>query len=323
VKHHRRRCCHFGLGLLMAVVEGAGGCALEAEADRVMVDGHESIVHQDLPDWDYGGQDLMADPSQRGVPGRWHGQRVTWDQWKPGLRERYSPVDLAGDFGGYHFVVGDPLLVNHFGWLKVQMRRQAVGPNVSGVGIQVPIPGRREYVLRYRFQFDKNTGPNYDFTVGGKLPGLGGGRNYTGGQLQSTMRRGDGFSARVMWWGKDNNRWAVIAPYLYYADMPTPNGDRGPNYGHSLGLALGRVDNDGKPHIITIKITMNTGERADGEYWAQLDQNPAVWRGGMRWMTRDHRIDTLHFTSFHGGASDDYAPDHDQFVNFDWIELQP
>jgi len=75
--------------------------------------------------------------------------------------------------------------------LEMKYPAGAFGPGKGGGQFDVLLPARTEYFADYYLMFR----PGFDFKLGGKLPGLTGGKSNTGGRRST----GDGWSARYMW----------------------------------------------------------------------------------------------------------------------------
>jgi len=183
--------------------------------------------------------------------------------------------------------------------LRITYPAGAVGPGEGGGQFVVALPPSEEFWLSYRLKF----GEGFDFVLGGKLPGLtSGGGKYTGGAMP---KDGDGWSARYMWrkGGK-----AVI--YLYYADMPGPWGD-------DLDLD-GATFLRGKWHQLTQHIRVNTPGQANGVLDVWFDGRKALSRSNIRFRVGEKGwIDSLYFSTFHGGHTKEWAPGVDSFAFFD------
>ncbi len=97
--------------------------------------------------------------------------------------------------------------------LQVRHPEGKVGPG-EGSGIQVKI--ELEPADRYWFSYRVRFAEDFVWRAGGKLPGLLGGDDATGGQPVD----GDGWSVRQMWFGGGK-----FAPYVYHMDKSTVWGD--------------------------------------------------------------------------------------------------
>ncbi|MDR1759704.1 MAG: hypothetical protein LBR60_04175 [Fibrobacter sp.] len=109
------------------------------------------------------------------------------------------PPPVSGSYWYYGMDQGRSEVVDEGGnkVLRVKYPAGCVGPNDTpiGCGMQIkwPIPETADTMwVSYRLKFE--TG--FEFVKGGKLPGLCGGKCYTGG---ITPSQGDGWSARIMW----------------------------------------------------------------------------------------------------------------------------
>ena len=162
-----------------------------------------------------------------------------------------------------------------------------------------PYPPSEELWLSYYVKF----GTGFDFRRGGKLPGLasGGGR-YTGGNRPVN---GEGWSARYVWRPEGG-----AAVYLYYVDMPDQWGE---------GLALQEFTfTPGTWHQVTQHIKLNTNDDANGVLETWVDGTQYLSRADIRFRLGDQGlIDSLYFSTFHGGKKQDWAPRVDSTAFFD------
>lgn len=188
--------------------------------------------------------------------------------------------------------------------LVLRYPRGAVGPKNGGGLFIARVEPAPEYTLTYRVRFSNG----FDFRNGGKLPGLssGGGR-YSGSRVPKT---GDGWSARMRF--GPNGEAAV---YLYYVDMP---GD----VGVVLPLGGARFE-PGRWHTIVQRVRVNDGDAPNGAIQVWLD-------GELRLDRRDLRlrlggkglVDSLCFSTFHGGSRQEDAPRRDGEIAFDELVVQ-
>ncbi|WP_395338560.1 polysaccharide lyase [Ningiella sp. W23] len=175
---------------------------------------------------------------------------------------------------------------------------KGVGPSQSGGQFNLPIAPAQEYTLSYKVFFEEG----FEWVLGGKLPGLtSGGETYTGGVHPT---EGQGWSARYMWRADGD---AVI--YLYSVDNKKPWGE---------DIALNVRFEAGKWYELTQRIVLND----------PYDNNAIlqVWVNGEQVLDkRDFRlrigdqgyIDTLYFSTFHGGNKPNWAPTEDVYARFD------
>ena len=153
----------------------------------------------------------------------------------------------------------------------------------------------------------------FEFQLGGKLPGLCGGKCYTGNAMPET---GDGWSARIMW-RKDGNAVQLI----YFMGQSSEYGD---DFKWDLnGTIPQKVFTTGTWHRIANKVTMNTvttpgnGDK-NGRVQAWLDGELALDVDTLRLRDYDTvKVDKFYLSTFHGGSTASWAPTHDCFIRFD------
>ena len=187
--------------------------------------------------------------------------------------------------------------------LQVKYPANSVGPDAGGIQFVRPLPESNEYYLDYYLKAEKG----FDFMKGGKLPGLtSGGDKFTGGHHP---KHGEGWSARYMWI-KDGK----LIVYLYYTDMKN-------KYGDQLVLKNSQLI-PGKWHRITQKIVLNSNNKKNGVIQVWFDEKKAVDERGLKLRSDDiGKIDAFYFSSFHGGATPDWAPKNDSFFRFNKITV--
>ena len=185
--------------------------------------------------------------------------------------------------------------------LKVKYPKDCVGPGTigfSGSQFLKELTPSNEYYLDYYVKFDKG----FDFGKGGKLPGLtSGGDKYTGGH---PPHNGEGWSTRYMW---VNNGELII--YFYFIDMAH-------KYGDIVKTEFTLVP--GKWYRLTQRVKINKPNSKDGVLQVWVDGNEVVNRENVRFRLGNRgMIDSFYFSTFHGGASEDWAPEKDSYANFD------
>lgn len=183
--------------------------------------------------------------------------------------------------------------------LQVLYPRGSVGPAQGGAQFLAKLPPAAEYWLSYRVRFE----PDFDFSRGGKLPGLtSGGSKFTGGTRPAN---GEGWSARYMW-----GPAGAARVYLYHVDMPGEYGD---------GIVLPDVTFvPGQWHRLTQHIRVNTPDGADGLMEISFDGKQVLQRSDIRYrIGQQGLIDSFYFSTFHGGNTPDWAPAVDSVASFD------
>ena len=153
----------------------------------------------------------------------------------------------------------------------------------------------------------------FEFQLGGKLPGLCGGKCYTGNAMPET---GDGWSARIMW-RKDGNAVQLI----YFMGQESVYGD---DFKWDLnGTIPQKKFTTGTWHRIVNKVTMNTisapgnGDK-NGRVQTWLDGELVLDVDTLRLRDYDTvKVDKFYLSTFHGGSSAEWAPTHDCFIRYD------
>ena len=186
--------------------------------------------------------------------------------------------------------------------LKVDYPKGTVGPQTNGVQFIKNLPPSNEYYLDYYVMFEDG----FDFRQGGKLPGLtSGGSAYTGGNHPDN---GEGWSARYMWVKKGE---ALV--YFYYVDMKSKYGDI---------VKLNMSFETGKWYRLTQRIKLNDDNLSNGIMQVWVDGKEVVNNTNVRYRLWDKGvIDSFYFSTFHGGASDDWSPQNDSFALFDGFKV--
>ena len=142
---------------------------------------------------------------------------------------------------------------------------------------------------------------DFDFVRGGKLPGLAGGEANTGGGAPTGT---DGWSARMMW-----REGGCAVFYLYHPDQPGEFGE---------DIAWGVPFERDRWHFVEHLIVMNEPGENDGVMLGWLDGQLVSDRRDIRFRdVADLAIDMLYISTFFGGGSDSWAPDDDEFTEFD------
>jgi hypothetical protein len=170
------------------------------------------------------------------------------------------------------------------------------GAGGNGHLIRLPIQPGREYVFEYRLRFD--TG--YDFSRGGKIPGLAGGNAPSGCDTSTDV----GFTARQMW--RENGR---LIGYIYDMDQ---GGDCGNAIETGFNFAVGRW------YQIKQRIKLNTGSSRNGVLQLWIDDRMVINRSNMGWMIEapTRHIDKIFLDFFFGGSTADWSPRRNCSLSF-------
>jgi len=167
----------------------------------------------------------------------------------------------------------------------------------DGLQFKVNLPVQERAYLEYQLRF----APDFDFVLGGKLPGLSGGAVRTGGIKPDGTA---GWSARFMW-GVDGK----AVTYVYHPDQPY-------KWGEGFG-GSGFYFKPGVVHTVAQEIIMNTPGDYNGVIRAWFDGQLVVEETDIRFRdTPDFAIDSLLFNSFFGGSGADWAATKNEYIDF-------
>ncbi len=181
---------------------------------------------------------------------------------------------------------------------------------------KLPLNGAYEELFAsYRIRFDDG----FDFVRGGKLPGLSGGADNTGGNKPNGT---DGWSARMMWrtdgsGGSQTNRdTANIVQYTYHPDQPTQFGDD-MRWDDTTPAEWQEFESDRWYHL-QHRVVMNTPGLHDGIIQAWLDGEMVLDVQDIRFRDiASLKIDNFYFSTFFGGSSAAWETTKDEYVYFD------
>lgn len=172
------------------------------------------------------------------------------------------------------------------------------------------LPSKPEYYLSYWVKF----GDDFDFNgskkSGGKLPGLGardaaedlcsGGKTCTGD---------NGFSSRYMW-----RRSGRATLYLYHMDKPDRWGETF-NFEKSNGKK--QYFQKGKWHHLIQRVKINDGNQSNGEVDVWMDGKQVLSLNKLKFVTNNQGIDSLYFSTFHGGRTKEWLPEREVYSYWD------
>jgi len=194
--------------------------------------------------------------------------------------------------------------------LRVEYTQGGVGPSETGAQVELKITPRDEAYMSYWMRFSDN----FSFGTtnkGGKLPGLSGGSNCSGGDSCDGT---NGFSARFMW-RKEGN----IVLYLYHMDKPSKWGE---DYQLKYPDGSDVVFERGKWYKIEERVKINSsGDAHDGEVQAWVDGKEVLSINGLRFTTNGDNVDKLYFSTFHGGNDQTWVPTETCHIWYDDIRI--
>lgn len=192
--------------------------------------------------------------------------------------------------------------------LQVSYVKDKVGPKDGGAAWKMKLEQSfDEIFIQYKVKFPIN----FNFVLGGKLPGVGGGSLPAGGEVADES----GFTVRVMWRGEENGKKGRIVQYVYYLDK-NPKSKWGQDMqwkkdGQNLYFE------PGKWHILKTRIKMNTLDKKEGIIQSWLDGNLALNEKIRFRVNNKLGTDTFIFTTFFGGNTKEWAPKKEEHILFD------
>lgn len=188
--------------------------------------------------------------------------------------------------------------------LRVKLEKNKIGQD-GGAICDVALSNKQQYIISYKVKFQNG----FDWAIGGKIPGLGGGKVYAGGEDPSA---GDGWSFRPVWhqYSNVNNGNPFLAPYAYYVDQPG-------TYGNEFSKRYTITDNTW--YTVWIRVKMNTGSSSNGIIHMKVNNSTVYYDGSFRWVTQNsgREIDELMWDIFRGGAGSAYESSVDNYIYFD------
>ncbi len=188
--------------------------------------------------------------------------------------------------------------------LEVIYPKAAVGPRVGGAQFVVPLNPGSQYTLSYDFCLSED----FDFRLGGKMPGLtSGGSKYTGGHKPD---QGQGWSARFMW--REDGEMVV---YLYSVDMKGEWGDDYP-------LQMPHLERARWYHVKQ-RVTLNSPEGRDGRIEVWVDGASVLDLQNLRLRIGEQgEIDSFYFSTFFGGNTAEWGPLNESRMRFDHFRVE-
>lgn len=187
----------------------------------------------------------------------------------------------------------------------------ATGWGTSGSGAQAPMrfEGQNDVYSNYAIRLSENFSYG-SINYGGKLPGLAGGANCSGG---STCNGSNGFTARLMF-----GRTGGLILYLYHMDKQGQYGDAF----HLLYPDGTKFQFEkGRWYDFQQRVKINTGNNKNGEVQWWIDGIEVLRLDGIRFVNNGQKVDNLYFSTFMGGGDDSYAPGVDCHMWFDDIKV--
>ncbi len=196
------------------------------------------------------------------------------------------------------YLEGSPLSVfDSGGTLRVIFPAGKFGPKQSGYNFSAKLPPKDVLTLSYEVRVPKD----FDFVKGGKLPGLCGGKEATGGKKPVS---GEGFSTRVMW--RANGR---LVSYVYHKDQ-------GGKYGDDFGWQGSNGISQLAPlvwHKIEMTVNLNEHSEKNGSIRIRFNGETVFEKSDFIFReNKSFKIDRICFNTFFGGSDLTWAPKTDQ-----------
>ena len=257
-----------------------------------------------------------------------------WGKW------HYTTGRAAVDFGwhnpNFERNWGDPFTYLNTnvkkgstgGSLEFKFPADVAGIDLSGAMAMMTFDGRRTNYWDTTAEYDFRFSTDFEFKLGGKLPGLGHGVSATGGNHPSDNER-LGYSARFMW-----RRDGKIVLYLYAINSDGwVHPETGVMYGENIQLKYLYGDRAGEDvkatpgtwYHIKQRIAMNNPGVANGRMWVWVNDELVLYKNDIMYRgpnSIDLRTDNLILVSFPGGGDEDsYISDKDRSVFIDNIKV--
>jgi len=186
----------------------------------------------------------------------------------------------------------------------------------NGIALTVPLPRAVDTAcISYDIRFD----PTFDWSKGGKLPGLSGVAPGVSPSLPSGGQKvGDkGWSGRIMWLGKKAYAWAgptdMAVTYMYGPTQASQYGD---------DIRWNKAFVAGKWHTVIQCYVMNTPGQANGMIQTFMDGQQVLNITNHVFRTRsDVHITHLMWSIFRGGSTMDWAGSRNDYIDFDNVKI--
>jgi Polysaccharide lyase 14 len=238
---------------------------------------------------------------------------------------RISPANFIKTLGGSTHSTGaydDTSIVSSPGRGRVIRTKLDAGTMHStpsgnnGATLFLPLKKRvNQACISYAIRFSKG----FDWSLGGKLPGLEGvAPGVSPGTPTGGNRAGnEGWSGRMMWLGPKAYSWAgptnKAVTYMY-------NPTQSDNYGDNVRWNKAFIA--GKWHSIRVCYSMNSLGRSNGYLLAWMDGKRVIHQTAYRYRTRsDVGVNYLLWHIFRGGGDSSWAGKTTGYVDIDNVTV--
>lgn len=193
--------------------------------------------------------------------------------------------------------------------LRIFYPKNNFGTKHTGAQAPIKLEPAQQYYISYWLRFSENFSWGTT-SEGGKLPGLAAGDRCSGCVV---CNGSNGFTTRLMW-----RAGGKLVLYLYHMDKANLCGDD-----HPLQLSPGQdfYAKRGEWIKITERVKINTANNHDGEVEVWVNDEPAIFKKDIKFVTNGSLIDYFYFSTFHGGNDPGWSPKVDSYIWFDeiWI----
>lgn len=190
--------------------------------------------------------------------------------------------------------------------LRIDYPKGGVGPDTSGIQFQQRVTGGGKYELTYDVTFRDG----FAFVKGGKLPGMCGGKCYTGGSAAEARTNCDGWSTRYMW--REDGKGVA---YVYSCGSPSET------YAEDIPMMSGGTQlkfKVGTKYTLKQRIEVNSGRNRDGILKVWVNGQVVIDRKNMLYAQAGTApVDKFYFSTFFGGSGQDWAPPYNVQADYD------
>ncbi|TGV02742.1 polysaccharide lyase [Flavivirga rizhaonensis] len=253
---------------------------------------------------------LEEEPDQNQQSKFTNGKSWVGFNWPAGPYTRSRANSDFGDTGSISNTELNRLSITTGTQLSVKLLKNSTGSN-GGQFAKIPIQrSTNAYTLKYRIKFPSN----FEWGLGGKIPGLSGGAAYSGCTGSQARSKGDGWTSRIMWTKPLDGSAPHFYPYIYYSAMTG-------NCGNKFNKRYNIVKN--KWYSVEMYVKMNTGTNSNGILRIKINGTTLINQTNMKWVTKNagREIDGMMFGVYRGGNDSNWWVSKDTNILFDSFQL--